>query len=419
MGCVTAASLAARHKVVAYDPDPAVLGHLKEGRPPIFEPGLQSALEAAVEKGNLSFSSDVSPARGADVIIIAFDTPVSEKDEPDLSPIEKAVGSIAPYLSDGQLVVVSSQVPVGTCRRLHGRLLESKKGITLCCCPENLRLGTALENFSRPGRLILGISGDSAKEKLGSLFEGIEGERIFMSLESAEMAKHAMNTYLATLISFSGEVADLCEKTGANAIEVMEALRKEPRVSPQAPIMPGLGFAGGTLARDVQALRAAGRQKGVPTPVLDAVLASNRARAGYLRQRLEGALGTISGKTIALFGLTYKPGTDTLRRSLALELASSLSALGALIRAYDPAVKSKAGLPDCIELCSSPVHAAQGADAVVISTAWEEFRALDYSEVCSGMKHPVIIDARNLLAKTRLPQSVDYFGVGVEHAKKG
>ncbi len=417
LGCVTAACLARKHTVVGFDPSQKAVDDLQAGKPPIFEPGLAEAIEEASARGTLSFTHDLAGAIAkSDAIYIAFDTPVDKNDRVDLSPVENALESATPHMRDGQMVIVSSQVPVGTCRRLHAKIAAAGRKVGFCYTPENLRLGTAIEVFMKPERIVFGISDDSLRSRLEDVFAGVSGERMFMDLESAEMVKHAMNSYLATMISFSGDISNICEQTGANAVLVMNALKNEKRISPYAPISPGLGFGGGTLARDLQILREIGKQKGVSTLVLDAAFNSNKERMDYVRKRLSSALGGgLSGKTVAFFGLTYKPKTDTLRRSLALEVIDSLKPSGAAIRAFDPAIKSQVESHPHVLVCASPEEAADGADAIVITTAWEEFKSLDYPAIAGRMRSPVVIDARNMLLPEKLGAKIRYFGVGVTH----
>jgi len=415
LGCVTAACLSKWHKVVACDPDPAVIDALSAGKPPIFEPGLQQALSDSEKNGNLSYSKELlKSAEWADYVYFAFDVPVDEEDRSDLSMLIDAFTSIIPAIDSKKTVIISSQVPVGTCRSLAARLESAGKTAAIAYVPENLRLGSAISDFMSPERLVIGASGKDAEKAAQMLFEHVNCRKMSMSLESAEMAKHAMNSYLALLISFSGEISDLCEGSGADARQVMAALLSEPRVSPSAPLMPGLGFGGGTLARDLQSLRAAGKEKGTPTPVLDAAYSANQHRKNYVKDRLRQALGSLSGKTIAFFGLTYKPNTDTLRRSLALEIIGGLKGEAGGIRAYDPAIKTLAGIQG-ITLCHSAEECAKGADAIVISTAWSEFALLDYGKLCANMRTPVIIDSRNALPSSSIPGKVKYYGVGVSN----
>ena len=419
LGCVTAACLSKRHRVVGWDPDGEVVENLAAGKPPIAEPGLADAISLAQEAGRLSFSADISSAvASADFVYFAFDIPVDDNDESDLSSIWEALEAAIPSMHEGQVVVVSSQVPVGTCRKMLEKFRGAKKPIGVCYAPENLQLGCAIEGFLKPSRLVLGLSAPSLESMIEELFSGIPGERLLMSLESAEMSKHAMNAYLASLISFSGEISDLCEGTGADARQVMRALLLDRRVSQRAPLMPGLGFGGGTLARDLQSLRAIGKKNSTPTPVLDAAFKANRERIGYVQKRLTEVLGDLKEKQISFFGLTYKPGTDTLRRSLALDIIRGIISAGAAVRAYDPAIKGAIDGFGHLQICTSAEECARGADALVIATAWPEFSRLDYLKICPLMRMPIIMDARNAIDSSALPPDAKYFGVGIGNGKR-
>ena len=412
LGCVTMCSMARRHSVVAFDPDSGVMGGLAQGKPPIFEPGLEGEISRARANGSLKFEPDLAQAlSGADVVWFTFDLPVNERDEAQAGVLEAAFTKALEAGASPKAFVVSSQVPVGTCRRLMG-----KCSVPVIYIPENLRLGDAMRGFFSQERVVIGTPDGAQSGLAEGLMEGVEGERVFLGLESAEMAKHALNSYLALMISFSGEISDICEAQGANAIEVMDVLRKERRVSPHAPLSPGLGFGGGTLARDVQSLRAAAGKGGLQCPLLDAVMASNGNRKGYVKRRLEGALGKLDGKKISFLGLTYKPGTDTLRRSLALEIIAGLNGTGARIFAYDPAVKRLGGGMG-ISLCSGVEGAFDKADAVVITTAWAEFSGIDFERLAPTMRTQVLIDARNMLCGKKLPSQMKYYGVGVGNGK--
>ncbi len=418
LGCVSAACLSKWHHVACFDPDPKVLEGLRQGRMPIFEPGLEEEMGNAFKAGRLSFSGDLASAvKNADFMYLAFDTPVDDKDSSDISPVMNAIDAIMPFLRANQTIIISSQVPVGTCRKILEKVRKAGIGAGVAYVPENLRLGNAMEVFMNPERIVIGADSKIAEDAVVGLFSGINGKRLAMGLESAEMAKHALNSYLALLISFSGEVSDICERTGADARLVMAALLSEARVSPLAPLAPGLGFGGGTLARDVQSLRAIGKESGAPTPVLDAVIESNNARKKYVENRLAWALGSLPGKSISFFGLTYKPNTDTLRRSLALEIIAGLESSKTRIRAYDPAIKAQIEGRRAVEICRSAEECAKDADAIVITTAWNEFRQLDYKKISSSMRTPVVIDARNVLEPKSLPSCIRYFGVGVGNGR--
>jgi UDPglucose 6-dehydrogenase len=288
-------------------------------------------------------------------------------------------------------------VPAGTTERLVARM-SGISGRTLApvCMPENLRLGSALENFLRPDRLVVGSKEESAADAVLAHYR-VECPVLRMSIRSAEMSKHALNAYLATLISFASETADLCESVGADAYDVERALRSDARVSPKAPLRPGFGFAGGTLGRDVQSLRHLAREHGVPSALMDAVLAVNRGRVPRLLAQLSQALSGLAGRTVALLGLAYKPGTDTLRRSIALEIGGELAAAGARVVAFDPRVRTLPASAPRIELVEGAQQAARNADALVIATEWPEFKALDWARIAAGMRRPLVFDLRGLL----------------------
>jgi UDPglucose 6-dehydrogenase len=418
LGCVTAACFAKLgHTVVGYDNNEKVVEGLQQSKPPIFEPGLEEAIRDAAGKNRIGFTTDISGAlSGSDFAYIALDTPVDAEDRAYIGPVQVLFDEMLACLPEKAVVIVSSQVPIGTSRKFIGRLCQERKENGLCYIPENLRLGDAIERFLSPERTVFGLSSPELRQKIEELYAGIPGERLYMSLESAEMSKHALNSYLATMISFSGEISDLCEKTGANALDVMNALRTEKRVSPHAPISPGLGFGGGTLARDIQMLRALGAELSVPTRVFDAVLEARDARLNYVPERISSILGAISGKTIAFFGLTYKPNTDTLKRSLALQIIDKMVFSNPNIRAYDPAIQSPIqGYPG-ITVCTSPNEAVKNADVLVITTPWDDFSRVDYAAVAKLMRNPVVLDTTNCYAE-KIKGHMEYRGIGVNYAK--
>jgi UDPglucose 6-dehydrogenase len=325
LGCVTAACLAKLgFDVTCVDFDKGVMNDLAEGKLPISEPGLDELFHEGVSAGRIRFSTDIVTARKSDVVYITFDTPVDKNDRVDLSIIHKAADSVIPNLAEDSVLMISSQVPVGTCDEILQKIRKAGKKNEVCYTPENLRLGNAIDCFMKPGRIIFGLSSPGIRSTVEQLFSGIEARHFFMSLRSAEMAKHTLNAYLATMISFSGEISDLCEKTGANATDVMNALKSERRVSEHAPVMPGLGFGGGTLARDVQVLRNTGKKHGMKTHMMDAVISANDRRMSYVSDKLSSVLGPLENKRIAFLGLVYKTGTSTLRRSLALQVIDNI-----------------------------------------------------------------------------------------------
>jgi UDPglucose 6-dehydrogenase len=399
LGSVHAACLAARgNRIRATDLDPRVVAGLREGTPPLYEPGLAELLREQLESGRLTLHSPGDPELGeADAIFLAPDTDIDEDDGVQLASLEALAEAAAGSVRRDVPVVVASQVPVGTTERLVTHMSErSGRALTAIHVPENLRLGTAVHDFLQPDRLVIGSADRGSADSVLESY-GLDCPVLRMTVRSAEMSKHALNAYLATLISFASELSDLCEASGADAYDVERALRADSRVSPKAPLRPGFGFAGGTLGRDVQALRQLARGSSVPSALMDAVLAVNRSRTGRLVEQLSRALGGLAGRAIALLGLTYKPGTDTLRRSVALELARALNGAGARVTAFDPRVSRLPPAAPAISLAVDALGAARGADAVVVVTGWPEFAALDWARIGAVMRRPLVLDLRGVL----------------------
>jgi UDPglucose 6-dehydrogenase len=285
----------------------------------------------------------------------------------------------------------------------------------MACVPENLRLGQAIERFLRPDLLVFGADNEQTMAKVETLFSPIPGPRIRVDLRTAEMTKHAINAYLATCISLGNELANLCDEVGADALQVAEALKLESRVSPKAPLLPGLGFAGGTLARDMKVLTNLAEQYHYPAPFLNGVLALNRLQNATVVHRLEKLLGSLGAKTIGVLGLTYKPGTSTLRRSAAVEIIRSIVVQGATVRAYDPKADPTEVAPFRQEfsVCDDPYAVAQGAHAIVLVTPWPEFKELDLVRLRTPMHSPVFLDTANMLDPDQVTQAgFLYQGIG-------
>src|SRR5262245_27246687 len=307
LGCVTAACLAsAGHRVIGWDRDEKVVADLKRGQPPLHEPGLAELVADGLARQTLSFTTQPAEALSeAEVLWVAFDTPVNDQDEADVpfvrTQLEAAAGAIRP----GTLVLITSQVPVGFTRGLARDWHD--KGLRYAYSPENLRLGKALESFRKPERVVIGVGETADRPALAELFAPFCQRIEWMSLESAEMTKHALNAFLATSVTFINEVARICEAVGADAKEVERGLKSEGRIGPRAYLSPGAAFAGGTLARDVRFLIERGHAAGVGTPLLQGVKASNDLHKGWVRQRVGALLAGVERPGVAVLGLTYKP----------------------------------------------------------------------------------------------------------------
>jgi UDPglucose 6-dehydrogenase len=418
LGSVLSACWAeAGHQVVGLDRSLEVVGNLAGGEAPIFEPGLNDLLSKHIKSGSLSFSTDFKESiKKSDIVIVAFDTPVSSEDTADLEPLVSAVRDIAPFLKNDSLIVVSSQVPVGTCAGWLEEVqrISGNQGIGLVYSPENLRLSDAIRCYLHPDRVVVGADDDNAKERAVELFQDFGAPVLTMSLASAEMTKHVLNSFLATSVSFINEVSELCEKVGADTGEVAAALKADGRIGPRAFLAPGMGFSGGTLARDVQALMKIGRMKGEETPLLSSVLEVNRKRPEIFRKKLGEIFDSLEGLELAVLGLTYKAGTSTIRRSMAIEVIESLVAQGCRIRAYDPrADLSEAENPPDLERMNSAYEAARGTSGLLVLTEWPEFKELDFSRIRNSMKTPVVLDGSNFLDKAELEcLGFRYRGIG-------
>ncbi len=414
---MTAACLAsAGHTVVGFDESAATVRDVLGGRVPVFEPGLAELIRREVAAGRLSFSSDPRDLTAAEVVWITYDTPIDERDRADAEQAMKRIAAIFPHVAPRTLVVVSSQLPVGSTRRLEEsyRRRQPEGTATFAYSPENLRLGAALESFTRPERIVAGVRAAEDRERFTALVSPFAERIEWMSVESAEMTKHALNAFLATSVAFINELAALCERLGADARDVERGLRGDARVGPRAYLRPGQAFAGGTLARDLSYLTGLARAEGIPSHLLSGVQRSNDAHHEWPRRRLLEAIGDLGGKAIAVLGLTYKPRTDTLRRSAAIETCRWLRERGATVVAYDPAVKTlPADLQACIDLRPSVEAAVRGAVAVLVATEWPEFASTTADDLVRWMERPIVLDpGRFLEARLGGDARIRYLAVG-------
>jgi UDPglucose 6-dehydrogenase len=404
LGTVTAACLAsAGHDVTGLDFDETVVATLRGGKPPLFEPGLEDLVRAGLSAGKLGFSSDVADAAGADVVWVTYDTPVDDEDRADVEFVVERVARLYPHLSDGVLVLTSSQLPVGTTHRLASAFAAASgdRNVEFGYSPENLRLGKAIAIFTQPDRVVVGVRTPAARHRVAELLRPFTDRIEWMSVESAEMTKHALNAFLATSVTFINEIAALAEQVGADATEVERGLKSEMRIGPHAYLSPGGAFAGGTLARDIVFLSHLGQRLRVTTHLLSSVKSSNDEHRMWAARRLEQLLGGVEARKIAVWGLTYKPGTDTLRRSSAVELCRWLADRGARVVAHDPAVKGlPAELGRQFRLMPTALDALVGAEALVVSTPWPEYREVSAGEVVSHMTGRLVIDANRFLGRS-------------------
>lgn len=399
------------HAVIGIGEDAEVVENLSKSIPPLSEPELAELIEKNINENRLSFTMDIERIKECNVLWVAYDTPVKENDEVDMSVIYNAFRNVAEHLQEGVFIVVTSQLPAGSSKKIKEIISELRPGLNFeyAYTPENLQLGRAVSCFFNPDRIVVGADSTEAQDKLKDIFTGLKTNFLCMSVASAEMAKHALNAFLATSLSFIYDISDVCESVGADVTEVSAALRSDPRIGEKAYLDSSIGFSGGTLGRDLKALISIAKNNSFELPVISNVFEKNKKRLHMVAEHLGKELGGIKDKTIALFGLTYKAGTSTLRRSQALMVAKELSGAGANLRLHDPEAKRD-------DIIKDPYIAAKGADAIVFLTPWPEFEQLDFEKLKSIMNDPAVcFDSRNFFKdKEDEIRSVgfQYIGVG-------
>ena len=416
LGSVISAGLAhLGHTVVGFDFNRDTIENFQNGKAPISEPGLNELILENLQKKTLSFTNDPALALAeCDIVWIAFDTPVDEQDNADFGYIEKSFNTVSGLLQNGTKIIISSQVPVGFTRSLSEKFHECHPDLNVyfAYSPENLRLGKALNVFLEPDRIIIGIR-PNEKSIFYPIFASICDRLEWMSIESAEMTKHAINAFLATSVCFANEVATICEYVGADAKEVERGLKTEERIGPKAYLKPGSAFSGGTLARDIRFLQELGEKHHLPIPVINAVPESNDFHKTWIKRKCLEALGDLKGKRISVLGLTYKPGTDTLRRSLSVELCKWLNDQGAEVVAFDPVIHEIPPELQKIFLLSSDVASAiKNADCIIIATEWPDFQKIQMDSLIH-MRIKILIDPNGFVkCNMGTTNNVRYLTVG-------
>lgn len=418
LGSVYSACLAELgHEVISVDNHTANIQALNTGKAPLFEPGLDNLIKKNLKLGNLAFTTDIEAMADRDFIFITYDTPVDKNDKSDLTEIIATIKKIAAIKKSPVTIVISSQLPVGTCRQIEKLIKDINRQLKfdIVYLPENLRLGNAIDCFLKADRFVVGVSNDRVSKKIEQLLQKTGAPLLTMSLESAETAKHALNSFLATCISFTNELADFCELVGANIVDVTDALKTDIRIGKKAYLNAGLGFAGGTLARDLVTIISKSKQAGMKLPVIEGVLRTNASRSDQAITKLLKILGQDTGATVGVLGLTYKPGTSTLRRSIALEVIKKLRKIGLTVKAYDP----KADLNEIKKqrdfiLANTPEELAQDSSAILVLTGWPEFKELDYKKIFKLMKAPIILDLINFTDQEKFVKlGYSYYGTGI------
>jgi UDPglucose 6-dehydrogenase len=419
VGLVTGAVFAdLGNDVVCVDAIPAKIEALRAGRMPIYEPGLEEMVTRNAQDGRLSFTTDLPAAiRRSDVIFIAVGTPAKDDGETDLSQVEAVATELGRSMDRYKVVVNKSTSPVGTgelVREVIARNQATPVEFDVVSNPEFLREGSAIEDTLRPDRIVIGAPTQQVAMTLVELYAPLERPMIITDLPSAEMIKYASNAFLAAKISFINAIADLCESAGADVTHVVKGMGLDSRIG-QAFLQPGLGYGGSCFPKDVDSLVHTAARLGHDFKLLRSVAEINKRRAAHLVASITKALDPIAGRTVAVLGLAFKPNTDDVREAKSLDVIGALHAAGATIKVYDPVAMAKAEplVPADVAFCDSPYAAADGADALVLVTEWNEFKFLNLERLHGLLRRPIVFDGRNLWEPERMRRlGFEYHSIG-------
>jgi UDPglucose 6-dehydrogenase len=403
--------------VVCVDIDPHKLELLRAGVSPIYEPGLEEIMERNIRAGRLSFTDEYTAGMdGADFIFITVGTPMRDDGAADLRYVRAAARSIGEALSGPTIIIDKSTVPVGTGDMVAEIISEhARPGIPFAIIsnPEFLREGSAMSDFFRPDRIVLGAADRAAAEQVAALHEPLGATVIITDLRTAEMIKYASNAFLATRISFINEIAQICEKLGADVKEVARGMGADRRIGPHF-LDAGIGYGGSCFPKDVLALHHMAATAGCHPQLLQAVMDINRDARSSFVAKVEALLGDLRGAVIGVLGLAFKPNTDDMREAASVDIIRALEAAGARVKAYDPvAMERAADLLPGVTYCATAYDAAKEADALLIVTEWNEFKQLDWEKLRRFMRRPVVVDGRNLYEQAEMAErGFIYWGVG-------
>jgi UDPglucose 6-dehydrogenase len=405
------------HEVVCVDNDKQKIDILKKGGIPIYEPGLDELVKKNVDAGRLSFTTDTHDAVDKSVFVfIAVGTPPKDNGEPDLSSIEQVAIEIGAAMRDYKIIVEKSTVPVQTgrwVRTVVERFSRHSKDFDVASNPEFLREGSAINDFLHPDRVVLGVESDRAAEKLLELYKPIDAPKIVTDIASAELIKHASNSFLSTKISFVNALSVICEKSGADVLKVAEGMGLDKRIGRDF-LNAGAGFGGFCFPKDLKAFIGISAKMGYDFRLLKEVESINEEQMLSVVKKTESCLWNLRDKRIGVLGLAFKPNTDDMRYAPSITIIKELQKEGASVKAYDPVAmeRAKMVMPD-IEYCSGPYDVAEDVDAIVLVTEWDEFTKLDLHKVKDAMRQPVFIDGRNVFDPQEMQKlGFIYRGIG-------
>jgi UDPglucose 6-dehydrogenase len=422
VGLVTAAGLAELgHEIIGADKDAEKISRIASGRVPIYEPGLDELLAANIRKGRLSFSSDLGAvAREADVIFVCVGTPQHDDGSADMSQIEEASRLIADNLNRYKLVVEKSTVPVKTSywiKRTIGLYKKTDTAFDIASNPEFLREGSAVSDFLQPDRIIVGVETDRARDILCGIYGKFKDRLVVTNIDTAELIKHASNSFLALKISYINLISNICEKTDANVEQVAEGMGLDPRIGSRF-LKAGIGYGGSCFPKDIKALVKIGEDLGVDMSLLKQADQINLDRIRVLMEKVKQALWILKDKRIAVLGLAFKPETDDIREAPSIGVIRELLREGARLRLYDPqAAENMKALfpaePERLEYCASAYEAADGANALLLLTEWPEFAAVDLNKIKAALANPIIVDGRNVFEPAAVRKmGFEYYSIG-------
>jgi UDPglucose 6-dehydrogenase len=419
LGCVlTSVWSKLGNKVIGFDFENEKIINLNKGIAPIYEPNLEESIRNSLDKNLLKFTNNITELNECDFVFITYDTPVDESDISDTTILIKAINELKFILKNNCTIIVSSQTPVGFSRNLELIVKEANNSIELVVSPENLRLGEAIECYLKPGRIIIGSLNSIAKRNANNLFSQLNTELLHMSIESAEVVKHGINSFLATSIVFANQIADICEIKNANIIDVIKGIKSDVRIGEKAYLVPGIGFSGGTLGRDLQVLKKTFENQSFDTNFFAIVHEINYNRKYSIINKVDKYLNGIKDKNIGILGLTYKPGTSTLRRSLPLEIVNELNNRGAKVKVYDSLADYKELENQIInfEITDNINQVALEAHIIILLTESVEYKSIDWNSIYSLMSEHIIFDTKFYLDSNKLiNQGFKYITIGNEN----
>lgn len=408
--------------IVGIDENAEVVDNLNKAVVPLPEPKLEKIVAGNIKIGRLKFSTDFKFLADCDAVWLTIDTPVDKQDKANTDKIFAYIKKALPHMKSGCLIIASSQLPVGSSSKISEFIKTARPGFKFnyAYVPENLRLGEAVDSFTKPSRIVIGIDNNQRKKELVQIFRKLKTNTLTVNVASAEMIKHATNAFLSTSLSFIYDIADICEKVGADVVEVSRGLRADERIGEKAYLDASAGFSGGHLARDLQYLRKISKAQKIDLPVINSVIRKNQGRRKIIFEKTTPYLGTFKGKTITFFGITYKSGTPTLVNSLPLTVAREALHLGSKINLCDPWVNKgeiKNEIPQGrFSYYADPYKSVQSSNAVICITPWDQLKKLDYKKISKLMSSPkIFFDARNYFVNeidTIEKAGIKYIGVG-------